>query len=213
MAISSLASSFCFAWLVYFGIVVSSMFNWTKELFIVRGLPGEGKSTLALKLVDGDRRRLVENDDYWFVPTQYTSEKMSYAAHQGPYLHQSHLDSFEYRYSRPLTHLAAQWCGAEAFRRLRLWDKVAVANVFARREHILGYLEEARKLQVRVSIHRPQTAWQGDIEQCHAKNIHGVPTDMLQKFKEQWEEMTQDEVDVWIGLPMDLQVARKKYNK
>lgn len=186
------------------------MFNWNKELLIVRGLPGSGKSTLALKLVDGDRRRVVENDDYWYMPTDYTLNKMGYAVHQGPYMHNTHIDTFEYRYSRSLTHFAAQWCGAEAFRRLRLWDKVAVANVFARREHVMGYLEEARKLQVRVSIHSPQTAWQEDVEQCHAKNIHGVPADVLQKFKEQWEEMTQDEVNVWIGLPLDLRVPKNK---
>ena len=44
------------------------MFGWTKTILIVRGLPGAGKSTLALKLVGGNKLQMVENDDYWIMP-------------------------------------------------------------------------------------------------------------------------------------------------
>lgn len=184
------------------------MYNWTKNLHIVRGLPGEGKSTLALALVGSDRRRLVENDDYWFVPnSSYTPHQHQ---HHGPYIHATppHEVDFEYSYDINITHLAANWCGAEAFRRLRIFDTVAVANTFIKRQHIIGYLDEARKLQIRVILHRPKTRWTGNTEKCFEKNIHNVPLIAIQRMQDQWEEMSQDEVDIFINLPSELREKR-----
>jgi hypothetical protein len=185
------------------------MFNWSKHLHIIRGLPGEGKSTLALTFVGGDRRRVVENDDFWFVHTPTCPDKNRI---EGPYTHYLTDNwaspDFSYKYDIELTHLAANWCGAETFRRLRIFDTVAVANTFVKRQHIIGYLDEARKLQVRVFLHRPQTKWVGNTSECFSKNIHNVPILAIQKMQEQWEDMTQDEVDILINLPSELRGSK-----
>lgn len=177
------------------------LFNWTKTLHLVRGLPGEGKSTLALALVGGDDRKLVENDDFWFVPRTLSVANM---AHKGPYERVDRPYAYAYDYSIELTHLAANWCGAEAFRRLRIFDEVAVANTFVRREYLMGYIEQARKVGVRVLIHRPQTAWVGDVTECDQKNVHAVPVQTIERMRDQWEDMTQQEVDVLLNLPSEL---------
>lgn len=178
------------------------MFNWTKAIHLVRGLPGEGKSTLALKLMNGDFNRVVENDDFWMVPKDRSVPH--HIKGRGPYLHRENLSAYEYRYQLSMTHLAANWCGAEVFRRLRIFDSIAVANTFVKREHIVMYVDEARKHQIRVILHRPETAWSGNSVACSAKSIHNVPLDRVEKMKDQWEEMTQAEVDILLNLPMEM---------
>ena len=178
------------------------MFDWKKTLHIVRGLPGEGKSTLALQLVGGKKfphqpikhPQVVENDDYWMLPY----DDVEYADPQsGP----SPCISYKYQYESKMTHLAGWYCFAEAFRRLRIYDVVAVANTFVQRKHIFGYIEEARKLQVRVKLHRPTTPWIGDVEESFKRNVHAVPMGSIQQMQFLWEELTQAEVDILLGNP------------
>ncbi len=100
---------------------------WIKTLHIIRGLPGDGKSTLALQLVNGERARVVENDDFWFVPNPlpfsaanlvvnskpFTSNvsrvndlyKNEHEDIQGPYLHYTpeYKVRYEYRYDVEIT--------------------------------------------------------------------------------------------------------------
>mgnify|MGYP000243414625 CR=1 FL=1 len=189
--------------------------NWKKTLHLVRGLPGEGKSTLALTLVNGDRRKVVENDDYWYVPTNKdriigeVNNNAIYAddATDGPYIHERNnwnKERFEYKYDIALTHLAANWCGAEAFRRLRIWDTIAVPNTFMKREHLIGYIDQARKLQIQVKIHRPTNSWVNDSGECFKKNVHSVPMETIEKMKATWEDMTQQEVDILLNIPSEL---------
>jgi hypothetical protein len=180
------------------------VFNWTKTLFLVRGLPGEGKSTLARQLV-GDKTPLicrekahpqvVENDDYWMMP----HDDIEYDAPGAP---PTKITSYRYDYVPKMTHLAGWYCYAEAFRRLRLYDEVAVANTFVLRKYIFPYIEEARNLQVRVKIHRPSTPWVGSVDESFKRNIHAVPLDVITKMRGAWEELTQAEVDVLLGLPL-----------
>lgn len=151
---------------------MSYLFNWTKTIHLVRGLPGEGKSTLALSLVGGNKEQVVENDDFWITPNN------------------------KYHYIQSMTHIAGTWAWAETFRRLRVYDEIAVANTFVKRQHIFGYVNEALVLGVNVKIHRPKTEWAGDANQCFLKNIHSVPMEVIERMKAQWEECTQEELDI-----------------
>lgn len=160
-----------------------TLFDWKKTIHLVRGLPGEGKSTLALKLVNGNKDQVVENDDYWMLPVTSPGAV-----------------SMEYKYERAMTHLAAFACCAEAFRRLRIYDTIAVANTFVRREFIYPWIEEARKLGVVVKLHRPTTPWVGDVDKCVNTNVHNVPYGTVLKMSDTWEDMTQEEVDVLLGI-------------
>lgn len=183
-----------------------TLFGWTKTLHLVRGLPGEGKSTLALQLVKGNPNQVVENDDYWLMPEpgQPMCYKIAFQQREDV-LYDSQIRSklstkLTYQYERAMTDLAAYACYAEAFRRLRVYDEVAVANTFVTKWSLTGYIKEAKKLGVRVKLHRPKTRWIGKPETCFKKNIHGVPMETIQKMLRDWEEFTQDEVDELLGI-------------
>lgn len=156
------------------------MHNWTKTLLLIRGHAGSGKSTLALSLVNGNEKQVVENDQYWWLPDK---------VEQG----------YSYQYDVRMTQLAASWCMAEAFRKLRIHDVIAVANTFVKREYLFSYIEEARKLQVNVKVLEPTTIWAKDPVECSKRNTHRVPIEIIFKMQSQWEEMTQAEVDVLLG--------------
>ena len=145
-------------------------YNWRKTLYIVRGLPGEGKSTLAKKLVGGNIEQVCENDNFWFIDG-------------------------EYNYDPDMTHIAGWWCWGEVFKKLRTYDKVAVANTFVQKKYIIGYIEECKKLEINVIITRPKNKWKGNTVECFAKNIHNVPLPIIMRMKDQYEEMTQEEVN------------------
>lgn len=151
------------------------LFNWKKTIHLVRGLPGEGKSTLALKLVHGNKEQVVENDYFWITPDN------------------------KYEYKTEMTHLAGWWCFAEAFRRLQFFDEIAVANTFVFKKHIVNYIEESAKLGINVKIYRPDTNWVNDIDQCFSKNIHGVPFKTIERMKNNFEKFSQEDVDIIIN--------------
>src|SRR4051812_13963106 len=108
-----------------------------KQLYLVRGLPGEGKSTLALELMGGDQNRVIENDQFWTF------------------------NSKGYQFIDRMWQLARHWSISETYRRLLAYDSVAVANVFYTRWLMEPYLNWAADLGVQVIIKRPSTPWVG----------------------------------------------------
>lgn len=149
------------------------MYNWNKTLVLVRGLPGSGKTTYANNEKD-NYSTLVEADDY-----------RTYAG--------------GYHYHESQNQLAHSWCFAETFRRMQFFGTVFVANVFQKREFIFPYIEQARKLEVKVFIESPTTAWAKDVDVLTRKNTHGVPEEVIQKMIDGWEEFTQKEVDILLN--------------
>lgn len=147
------------------------LFNWEKDIHIIRGLPGSGKSTLALKLVNDNRNQVVENDDFWLF------------------------GGISYQYEPQMTHIAGHWAWSETFRRLRVYNRIAVANTFIKREFVFSYVNEAVKLGINIHLHQPETAWKDNIDECFTKNVHGVPKEIIQKMKNNWETIEQSEID------------------
>lgn len=159
-------------------------FDWQKELILVRGLPGSGKSTLG-SLLGGQRPgskerppTLVESDMYFMLDGRYV-------------------------WAKPMLSMAHHWCRAEAFRRLRFLDRVVVANVFAKRDQILPYIEQARTLKCRVWLLEPEGI-RLPVEALAARNTHGVPLERIQEMKNSWEKMSQQEVCILLDLPEPL---------
>lgn len=150
-------------------------YGWNKKLHMVRGLPGEGKSTLALQLMNGDKDKVIENDDYYRI-------------------------NGIYEYDRDLQELAGWWGWAQTFRLLRIYDEVAVANIFARKEIILGYLKICKKMEIKLILHRPNSPQLNNPELCVKANIYGTPIEYIKAAKECFEAITQEEVDKYLGI-------------
>jgi hypothetical protein len=146
-----------------------------KTIILVRGLPGSGKSTLALSLVDNDPNRMIENDQFWTF-----GEK-------------------SYEFVNEMWQIARDWCVCESFRRLLVYESVAVANVFFLKSLMEPFLDHAARLGVKVILKSPDTPWADDVDQCFLKNTHACPLDRLKMFKEKWEDVTQEWIDSYLS--------------
>jgi len=148
-----------------------------KELIIIRGLPGSGKSTLAHNMLGTDKTdQLVEADQYRMFDGKYV-------------------------YDERLNSSAHSWCLAETFRKLQYFECVIVANVFHKREHIFPYLELAKKMGMKVTLTVVEDPSKKSLEESLSlseRNTHEVPSDSIERMYEDWEDITQEEIDILI---------------
>jgi predicted kinase len=129
-----------------------------KKLYLIRGLPGSAKSSLAKMLVDASIRRgnpmaHFEGDD-WFT----NDGKYGFDHSQLPEAHKS--------------------CQQRTLFYLRNGHDVVVANTFTRNRDIFPYLEMAIETHAQVVIYECPNEF-GD--------VHGVPADVRQRMKASWE--------------------------
>jgi len=102
-------------------------------LYIVRGLPGSGKSTVAKKLVKVERHR--ETDMYFITDGQY-------------------------QFNPKLIKVAHEWCKKE-IRNLMETEQsdCAVSNTFTQRWEYQPYIELAKKCGYTISIVECHGTW------------------------------------------------------
>lgn len=130
-----------------------------KVLYIIRGLPGCGKSTLAERLRDAGIIDVVyAADDY----------------------HDSH-GGFNWRN----LEAAHNWCQEMVKIDLQSFS-VAVANTFVTKGSIRPYIDIAQNRGARVVVIDCSGGGMSDAELA-AKNIHGVPEATIAKMRRQWE--------------------------
>ena len=133
-----------------------------KILYIVRGLPGSGKSTFAKKLV-GDDFLVCEADKYF--------------------------SDAEGNYNFDVTKLkdAHKWCHdrVETYMKDSLvndqwYREIAVSNTFTQEWEMQPYFELAKKYDYTVFV--------TIVENYHGgKNVHGVPDDKLEVMRNRFE--------------------------
>lgn len=98
----------------------------------------------------------------------------------------------KYQYDPKLAFAAGWWTFGEAFRRLRKYDRVVVANMFRTKDIMQGYIDEAAKHDIAVNIIRanslidPMDSWK--------RNQRGIPLEVFQRHMAEWEEFTKDEI-------------------
>lgn len=97
-----------------------------KTLYLIRGLPGSGKSTFATTLADSLHAVHLEADMY-------------------------HMVDGEYQWKPENVHAAHQWCQAETQRSmLAQYSNVVVSNTFTTQKELKPYLQLAQMLGYRV---------------------------------------------------------------
>jgi adenylate kinase family enzyme len=132
-----------------------------KKLYIVRGLPGSGKSTFAEALVGSDFL-VCEADKYFIVDGEYKFD--------GTKLRQAH----EWCKNRVETYMKDSLVNDQFYR------EIAVSNTFTQEWEMEAYYKLAEQYGYMVfSI---------IVENRHGGiNQHGVPTDKLEQMKNRFE--------------------------
>jgi predicted kinase len=133
-----------------------------KTLYIIRGVPGSGKSTFAKELVGADF--LVCEADKYFVDREGNYK------FDGSKLKEAH----EWCRDRVETFMEDSLLNDQFYRR------IAVSNTFTREWEMQAYVDLAEKYGYRV--------FSVIVENRHgSSNVHGVPDEVIEKMKERFE--------------------------
>lgn len=101
------------------------------KLYLIRGLPGSGKSTIAAAL----GVEVYEADQYFIVDGVY-------------------------RYDSTRIYAAQRWCQTRTQEALREGRSVAVANTFTRARELRPYFEIARELSIVPTVIKAENTFQ-----------------------------------------------------
>jgi len=131
-----------------------------KELYIVRGIPGSGKSTFAKSICK---------------PWQHVETDMFF------------MKNGEYKFDASKLKVAHQWCKnkVQVMMRPTPWNllfnrTIVVSNTFTQEWEMKTFLVLARRFRYKV--------YTVIVENRHGgKNLHGVPEDKLQIMKDRFE--------------------------
>ena len=134
-----------------------------KVLFIIRGLPGSGKSTIGncFQFPTGEIPSVYSADDYFMVDGEYKFDRFK------------------------LTE-AHNLCQTRVFTTLRNGYSCAVANTFTERWEMEPYILAAKEYDCRVIVVDCFDGGMTD-EELAAKNIHGVPVEGIKAMRSRWQ--------------------------
>lgn len=131
-----------------------------QKLYIIRGIPGSGKSTYANKL----KTLLFEKG---LSVTHFEADM--FFMHDG-----------KYQWNPKLIGLAHKWCFDNVFNSFdNGTEAVIVANTFVKLEHLMPYINTANKHGFDVVVYRMNNNF---------KNIHNVPDESINRMKDGFED-------------------------
>ena len=135
-----------------------------KVLYIVRGLPGSGKSTFAKILVDGADFLVCESDKYFINKDTGAYE---WVAEKVPAAH-------EWCRNKVETYMKDSYINDQFYR------KIAVSNTFTKEWEMKPYFDLAKRYGYKVFC--------VVVENRHGgTNVHNVPAETLQKMENRFE--------------------------
>lgn len=138
--------------------------NTSKMMFILRGLSGSGKSTIAKEIEDTYKGAVVCSADQFFTV-------------RGRYM----FDPKRLREAHEYSHEKARRAC------IRNENVVVIDNTNVKKWEMDYYFRLAFKTCYTVILVEPQTPWKDDPLFLSIKNQHNVPEETIQKKLEQWE--------------------------
>lgn len=138
------------------------------KMFIMRGVPGSGKSYLAeqtAKMYDEKHVVVLSTDSIWETsPARY-------------YLWVAELIGAAHK----ITQAKARECCA------REVPYVIVDNTNTTLKEMQPYLDIAKDFEYEVVFLEPNNKWSKDVDECFKRNQHSVPKEVIQKMLDRFE--------------------------
>ncbi|KAL5005692.1 hypothetical protein ScPMuIL_016850 [Solemya velum] len=139
----------------------------SKTMFIMRGVPGSGKSTIVRDLVK-----------------KYPDAVVCSADH---YMHSE--NDNEYKFDANNLREVHEKCQQKAQSSCEIYCPVIVIdNTNIRRWEMKKYLELARSYNYIVIMVVPRTDWKMDPNECARRNVHDVPAEIIQRKINDFED-------------------------
>jgi predicted kinase len=138
-----------------------------KQLFLVRGLPGCGKSTFV--------RHEWEGSTSGPVAEHLEADKFFTFNKEG-----------EYKFNKEMLPTAHAWCLGETYRSLSNNKVTVVSNTFSQLWELEPYIEAANSHGVALNIIDLYDNGWNDEDLCE-KCVHNVPLAVICKMRNRWE--------------------------
>ena len=140
--------------------------NWYKQseskvMYIMRGLPGSGKSTKAEHLGQGGV--VLASDDFFMVNGEYVWDERAI----------SYAHSWNIRRAKEAIEKGI--------------SPIVIDNTNIKGEYARPYVEMAKEAGYEIRIAEPDTPWKFDVDELARRNTHRVPRDKIQKMVDSWE--------------------------
>jgi predicted kinase len=153
-----------------------------KNMIIMRGLPGSGKSYRAKELYYKFKEKypyhlygIFQADAFWYTL------------------------SGKYEYDSKLAGYAHDFCrGKVAFAAKRGVNLIIVDNTNITIEEMKPYLTIAAIFGYQVTIEYSGTPWAWDVKECVARNQHAVPEDVIQSMKDKYQPLEIVSLTDWL---------------
>ena len=140
----------------------------TQTLFLIRGLPGSGKSRMARQLVDNGKACVMFEADAWLT---YESHKDGYGFTGA---------RCEYHWTPSRSAQAHDRCQIAVRKSLRNGESVVVSNTFTQRCEMQPYLNMAADMGIGVEI----ITATGDYG-----SVHNIPESVIAAMRQRWEDL------------------------
>ncbi|XP_063285505.1 NEDD4-binding protein 2-like 1 isoform X1 [Pelobates fuscus] len=140
-----------------------SRFN--KHIYLLRGLPGSGKTSLARKLKREFPSALVFSTDDFFI-----------------------MDDGTYLYDHDLLPEAHRWNQKRARKAMNKGKTpIIIDNTNVQAWEMKPYAVMALEHEYQVLFREPETSWKFNVRELTRRNSHGVPREKIQRMKEVYD--------------------------
>ncbi|KAF7461207.1 NEDD4-binding protein 2-like 1 isoform X1 [Marmota monax] len=139
--------------------------SFRKHLYLLRGLPGSGKTTLARQLQhDFPRALIFSTDDFFFR------------------------EDGAYEFNPDFLEEAHEWNQKRARKAMRRGiSPIIIDNTNLHAWEMKPYAVMALENNYEVIFREPDTRWKFNVQELARRNIHGVPREKIHRMKERYE--------------------------